>query len=224
MVFYILSHGHSGSTLLDMMLGAHSQIFGAGELSNIYQPKDDPCVCGASKANCPVWSNFSKDDSIFKIYRGLPRITGKTHIIDSSKDPCWLNTIRKGADVSAIHLKREPLGVYNSVRKKYQVGARAFARQWKERERIISYGKKYVDSITVNYEDLVTSPESTLKYILSHYGLEYEPQVLRFKSVEQHQYQGNRHRLDKNEVLKLDLSYKEQLTFKQKLVFKILTL
>lgn len=56
-VVYISSAGHSGSTLLDMSIGAHSRAFSAGEL--VLLPREfrygRPCTCGLSTAQCPVW-------------------------------------------------------------------------------------------------------------------------------------------------------------------------
>jgi hypothetical protein len=54
---YISSAGHSGSTLLDMMLGSHPRCESVGEL--IHLPMDmalnSNCGCGQSMQNCSVW-------------------------------------------------------------------------------------------------------------------------------------------------------------------------
>ena len=54
---YICSHRHSGSTLLDLFLGAHSKIESLGEID--FLPQDlalnDPCSCGSSIRDCQVW-------------------------------------------------------------------------------------------------------------------------------------------------------------------------
>lgn len=54
---YISSAGHSGSTLLDMLLGAHADAFSLGEL--ILLPLEarlnKPCTCGRPILECPVW-------------------------------------------------------------------------------------------------------------------------------------------------------------------------
>ena len=65
--------GHSGSTILDLALGAHPQLVGLGEAARILErpsPGDDyrgpaqlrrelrfkrSCTCGAVAAECPVW-------------------------------------------------------------------------------------------------------------------------------------------------------------------------
>lgn len=61
-VIYILGLGHSGSTLLDLMLGAHSRVTSLGEISKLSFRLQDPpvknprCMCGAeSIMACAFW-------------------------------------------------------------------------------------------------------------------------------------------------------------------------
>lgn len=68
-VIYILSSGHSGSTLLDLLLGSHSQIESLGEIEkfNHYfpntpnalttlSPEKRICTCGSHVKNCEYWA------------------------------------------------------------------------------------------------------------------------------------------------------------------------
>lgn len=54
---YILSAGHSGSTLLDLLLGSHSQITSLGEITHF--PKNFAlntiCGCGVPVRDCKFW-------------------------------------------------------------------------------------------------------------------------------------------------------------------------
>lgn len=64
-LIYILGSGHSGSTLLDLMLGSHSRIESGGEIDK-YQGYFAPdskralrkrvCTCGLQVASCPYWN------------------------------------------------------------------------------------------------------------------------------------------------------------------------
>lgn len=67
-VIYIASLGHSGSTLVDMLLSSHSQIFSVGEVVNLsslaHMTRTDrtihklgnECTCGAETIwQCPFW-------------------------------------------------------------------------------------------------------------------------------------------------------------------------
>jgi hypothetical protein len=63
-VVYIASLGHSGSTLLDLLLGGHPRFIGLGEIGDVIAPigRDQPrnenplCSCGQTAAECPFWS------------------------------------------------------------------------------------------------------------------------------------------------------------------------
>lgn len=54
---FVCSAGHSGSTLLDMMLGSHSTAESVGEL--IHLPMDmalnNDCACGSAMRDCILW-------------------------------------------------------------------------------------------------------------------------------------------------------------------------
>lgn len=52
-VVFILGFGHSGSTLLDLLLDGHSQIAGVGEMERA-RP-EAVCTCGKHPMECPVW-------------------------------------------------------------------------------------------------------------------------------------------------------------------------
>jgi Sulfotransferase family len=55
---YIMSAGHSGSTLLNLLLGAHSRASAVSELTHL--PKNiahnEMCSCGRAILECPIWS------------------------------------------------------------------------------------------------------------------------------------------------------------------------
>jgi len=59
---YICGAGHSGSTLLDMLLGSHSRIASLGEVINL--PMDwatnNRCTCGAPVRDCALWSAVAR--------------------------------------------------------------------------------------------------------------------------------------------------------------------
>ena len=55
-IIYIIGSGHCGSTLLDMILGSHSDVFGLGEIHNIRL--DNECACGEIIENCKYWRNL----------------------------------------------------------------------------------------------------------------------------------------------------------------------
>jgi len=57
-VLYIMGTARSGSTILEIILSEGSDVFGAGELTNLIQDgfiENKPCSCGASCTDCDIW-------------------------------------------------------------------------------------------------------------------------------------------------------------------------
>lgn len=62
--------GRSGSTLLDMVLGASDKVFSLGEFHRYKrerEKKDSVCSCGESLTDCPFWGRFAKGKKDFYI-------------------------------------------------------------------------------------------------------------------------------------------------------------
>lgn len=60
-LIYVAGYGRSGTTLLDIALGEHPAIMGAGEVSTLARhvwDNDEYCACGSPVRNCPVWSRI----------------------------------------------------------------------------------------------------------------------------------------------------------------------
>jgi hypothetical protein len=58
---YIMGAGHSGSTVLDIMLGNHPEIVGVGELGNFTLPvRGNYCACGQPSGKCGFWSEVQR--------------------------------------------------------------------------------------------------------------------------------------------------------------------
>jgi hypothetical protein len=92
----ILGTSFSGSTLLNLMLGAHPSIYAGGELSALILNKDDPAVasCTACGTACRYWTAQERS-AITKanLYRNVVRIFGKPIIVDSSKSIDWFSEV-----------------------------------------------------------------------------------------------------------------------------------
>ena len=68
---YILSAGHSGSTLLDMLIGSLPEVFSLGEATffswqiyrdgNMCELRQDICSCGCKFSECSVWKKIIKN-------------------------------------------------------------------------------------------------------------------------------------------------------------------
>lgn len=54
-VVFIVGSGHSGSTLLDLLLDGHPEIVGVGEM--FAAAHDEQCTCGRIALKCPLWQH-----------------------------------------------------------------------------------------------------------------------------------------------------------------------
>lgn len=79
-VAYIAGYGRSGTTVLDIALGQHGAVFGAGEITALTRhvwSGNEYCACGCLVRACPFWSAVvgrwleSEDSSLVERYAGL---------------------------------------------------------------------------------------------------------------------------------------------------------
>lgn len=55
MLLYIMSRPHSGSTILDILIGNGAAVEGVGQLVSDMGKLDNPCACGSTIRDCPFW-------------------------------------------------------------------------------------------------------------------------------------------------------------------------
>lgn len=65
-IVHIIGSGHSGSTLLDMMLGGHSQVSSLGEAHSLYfllrnHTEGYRCTCGKHVSQCAFWAKVEDE-------------------------------------------------------------------------------------------------------------------------------------------------------------------
>jgi len=79
-IVYIAGAGHSGSTLLDVVLGNHPAIVSVGELSYVFHDWERPtrrCSCGRRHQECTLWSGLRLEepwDALERLTRTVERI------------------------------------------------------------------------------------------------------------------------------------------------------
>jgi hypothetical protein len=70
---FVCSAGHSGSTLLDLLLGSHPDAMSLGEITQL--PKNlalnTGCSCGAPVRECPVWRAVLDEAARCEAFEGL---------------------------------------------------------------------------------------------------------------------------------------------------------
>lgn len=69
-LIYILGRGHSGSTLLDLLISSNSQVTSVGEMKSLSsrkrrtgrEPTEEPCTCGSARLlDCPFWQRVEAE-------------------------------------------------------------------------------------------------------------------------------------------------------------------
>ena len=152
---YILGHGHSGSTLLSLILGAHPRIENLGEVEQMAL-RDRPARCSCRVrpfSDCALWrarvEAFERDEAPARfagrdvaspdpatfaranlgILRAARAHSGAEWLVDASKSLVRLERLRaigpEALEIRVVHLLREAPGVVNSYVKK-ESGSGAF--------------------------------------------------------------------------------------------------
>lgn len=126
-VVYVAGLGHSGSTLLNLILGEHSKMVGLGEVDSLLGGGMDftieaerMCSCGNTAIDCPFWhkvaagfkanSNLSRDEQYLKVFEIAAESFGEdTVMIDHSKGIDALKRLIKipEIDVKVIFLIKD---------------------------------------------------------------------------------------------------------------------
>lgn len=115
---FIAGLSHSGTTLLDLVLGCYPQLTGLGEVARVVdRPSLDRaqfenviCSCGERMTSCPVWGDTLNvlealsGSSVDNRYSGLleaidGKLTNDTIIVDSSKYVNYLKFIVEKTDI-----------------------------------------------------------------------------------------------------------------------------
>lgn len=198
----ICGAGHSGSTLLGLVLGSHPDVFYAGEAKKTLFLGDESKplrkrVCKICGPDCSVWSRWTGAEP--DLYEALSRMTGSPIVVDSTKKAEWIRArgaelAEAGAEHRLVYLGRDGRAVINSrVRKYPERSLEQMVDQWRAQieatEALVSeVGER---AVRVRYEELATDPEATVKGLCEALGLRYEAAMLRYEAEPQHPLGGN---------------------------------
>lgn len=143
-LLYIAGSSHSGSTLIDLILGSHTQIESLGEakkipkILSILQSGSQPrpiCSCHAAIEDCNFWKSalqleipkFSEHERVtfdssadLAMARRALDFRNKSVLLDSSKNLGRLGFLaqEKGFLTTCLHLTRDPRAVaFSAIRK-----------------------------------------------------------------------------------------------------------
>lgn len=138
-IVFIAGIGHSGSTLLDLLLGSQPQTVSLGEIDKIIHNKTRnlfmeryiyrekyPCSCGKNPSECPFWSEFGayiekkSNMSYAHYYQKAIDLAeerfGAVYIVDSSKNIHALRRLTEAFSVSKTSVNLKVIHLVKDVR------------------------------------------------------------------------------------------------------------
>jgi hypothetical protein len=255
-VLYITSRGHSGSTLLSLLVSGHSQVVSAGELKMLSNPDPQRRLCSCHRqvpSECPFWGAVEQrvkdrvgcsldqlllmdggDDDLFlrhneALFLSIAEESGSALIVDSSKSLPRLSRLltveAQGADfvLHPVHLHRGPFGTANSARKRGETLRQAVYNYTRlfflTRERL-----RGVRALRVYYERLAVAPQAEMARVMGWLNLPLEEGQFQWRDGVRRDIHGNDMRFGSSDQIRLDQSWRQQLTWSQKLGVLIWTL
>ena len=129
-IIFISSMTHSGSTLLNIILGGHNRLIGLGEIFQLirdrskglqlFEKLDDQCSCGAQIKECPIWGKVANrlsencPESVLDRYDIVQDVFYQQFgsdkvIVDSSKRLSYAKLLHRhpAVNVKMIHLVKD---------------------------------------------------------------------------------------------------------------------
>ncbi len=235
-VAYVTSRGHSGSTLLELLISGHSRAFGMGEIKQMETRRDLMCACRSPVyAGCEFWGRVDAelekrsglrleelnpghaDDETFVVHnraiaRAVAEVSGADLLVDSSKSLGRLQRlVALGVyDLSILYLVRRPEGVaYSNIKRE---------RDWRRYSRTYTVSTMKTRAflaerpfISVRYEELAREPRAVLEPIMGDLGLVFEEAQLDWSDHESHVVAGNGMRYSEDSVIREDLGWRRHL-------------
>ena len=255
-VLYITSRGHSGSTLLSLLVSGHSQVVSAGELKMLSNPEPQRRLCSCHRqvpSTCPFWGAVEQrvkervgcsldqlllmdggDDVTFlrhneALFLAIAEESGSSLIVDSSKSLPRLSRLltveAQGAEFALhpVHLHRGPFGTTNSARKRGEALRQAAYNYTRlfflTRERL-----RGVHALRVYYERLAAAPRAEMARVMGWLNLPLVEGQFQWRDGVRRDIHGNEMRFGSSDQIRLDQSWRQQLTWSQKLGVLIWTL
>jgi hypothetical protein len=186
----VLGASHSGTTMLDLMLGNHPETFSTGEVCAYYRPYRKHHfypVCGCGRAPCSIWKNLlNTPEHHFHIsVANLPKIN---NVVDSSKDLSWAMDAMKWARESGINIHnvviwKEPIELAYSYWKRGNSIAALRNDFLTYYERLLACNMPF---ISVRYRSLVSDPANVIKQLCETTGLPWQLQQDQFWLKQHH--------------------------------------
>jgi Sulfotransferase family len=172
-------------------------------------------------ADLEAWTQYNK-----MLFSCIQQISGARILTDSSKFPHRLYLLQRSRifDIRVIHLVRDGRAVINSYIRKYNNFYIGF-RRWATPALLAFHLRRQFSRdhwLQIRYESLATKPESTLKCICDLINIDFESEMLAYRSRAYLGIGGNRMRMRSDEMIHLDDQWKRQLRSKHRIGFALI--
>ncbi len=199
----ITGAGHSGSTLLGMVLaGLPGAVYvGEGAKARFLHDPRKPLrkrACKMCGEDCAFWADFRWDGSA-PLYPLIAAHAGASIVIDSTKNPDWIRNRAAearaaGSDVRLIYLTRDGRAVINSRLRKYP--DRDPAEQIEDWKAQMSAAQALSDefgaeAMRLAYEELATNPDAVTRRLAAFIGASWREEMIDFQARDYHLLGGN---------------------------------
>lgn len=133
-ITYILSTNYAGSTMLALMLGAHSRVLQIGEAKRLRRNshKQEACPLCVDRKSCSLLDGITPEN-VTNLYDIVFSRIDADVIVDHSKKPFWARIFLEQADkydIKFIHLIRDPRSLVRRWDMKFQ-GKSKMTQRWK---------------------------------------------------------------------------------------------
>jgi hypothetical protein len=230
-LLFILGMGHSGSTLLGRMLGAHPDAICMGEILRLelaIADRTKKCACGALFHECSFWQELlahlpegvTRDYENWspEIFEQIKARYAKQLLVDTSKSRAFrLMSKWKRHRAGFIVMIRDPRGVTRGALSRGGELSDLLKTHLKWIERYMKFARKQPDRCTaVFYEDLIAAPEKELRRVCDFIGLAFDPAMLTPGAQVQHLVRASPSaRLKPTADLQQDQRWREELSPEQ---------
>lgn len=219
-VIYVAGLGHSGSTLLELLLASHPDVVGLGEVGLQVEMllQNDParigqevCSCGIPWRECGFWGELvakpwsDRQSAYESVFSRFEQMYPQKIAADSSKGIRHLKPYDAtgwGDDVRVVLIVRDYRGWALSrsrtdqKKQRRDIGYVLNCYRWMfDNARLIWSLSKEHSFVSLSYEDLVFTPQAVLQRIFNGLGLSYDESMTDMKA-EAHNVLGNGMRQD----------------------------
>jgi len=158
-VVLIAGSGHGGTTIANMILGQHPDIFATGKLRDFPHGglfiSENVCSCGAAADACPFWRDVrsryqpfqdqAEQEKLPQLFNIVTELSGRSFTGDVSHNVGYakqlLNT--PGIDLYLVHIVRDGRGVvWSRVRKDMRIG-RLNKGFWQRLKRVMTVSRRW---------------------------------------------------------------------------------